>query len=86
MNKKIQILGAFLLGIICAMVYNYFYNMNGRYIPIRTKYGNVRMSVLDTRTGNIYVETSEDGKKNYNFRNIIELGKENKEKEKKETK
>ncbi|WP_209390562.1 hypothetical protein [Chryseobacterium sp. RR2-3-20] len=56
MNKKLQLLWVFLLGVIIAMVYNYFYNMNGRYIPIRTKYSDINLSILDTKTGAIYVE------------------------------
>ena len=63
MNKKLFIyLGIFISGIISAMIYNYFYNMNGRYVPFRTSYKNVRMSYLDTRTGKIYIEVNRDGK------------------------
>lgn len=56
MNKKLQLLGVFLLGVIIAMIYNYFYNMNGRYIPIRTKYSDINLSILDTKTGKIYLQ------------------------------
>lgn len=63
MNKRIYInVGIFIAGVVAAMVYNYFYNMNGRYVPFRTTYKNVGMSFLDTRTGKIYLRLKRDGK------------------------
>ena len=53
MNNRVKIILAFIFGFVFAMVYSYFYNMNGRYIPMRTKYSNVNISILDTRTGKI---------------------------------
>lgn len=72
MNNRIKIILAFIFGFIFAMVYSYFYNMNGRYIPMRTKYSNVKISILDTRTGQIILY--DDDKKVHSL-NLIKEGK-----------
>ena len=72
MNNQIKIILAFIFGFIFAMVYSYFYNMNGRYIPMRTKYSNVDMSILDTRTGQVILY---DNNNKVHSLNLIKEGK-----------
>ncbi|GAA5095697.1 hypothetical protein GCM10023210_28750 [Chryseobacterium ginsengisoli] len=59
MRRNLIHLLFFVAGFICASLIFIFFNNTGRYIPIDTKYSDVYMSILDTKTGIIYTEVKD---------------------------